>query len=107
LGLLHGIPISVKDFILQKGKLSTWGLAHLSLEHEKEDAPVLKQYVRAGAIPLVKGNVPMLGAAIHTNNFVFGEVSHPFDLSRTSGGSSGGDAGLIAARCIPLNISID
>jgi len=68
---------------------------------------VIKQYLKAGAIPLVKGNVPMLGAALHTNNMIFGEVSHPVDLTRTSGGSSGGDAGLIATKCIPLNISID
>ena len=107
LGLLHGIPISVKDFINQKGKLSTFGAAYLCDEFMKEDSAVLKQYLNAGAVPLVKGNVPQLGASQNSSNPIFGEALNPHDNSRVCGGSSGGDAALVAAKCIPFAIGTD
>lgn len=45
--------------------------------------------------------------AIHTKNFIFGESLNPYNNARSCGGSSGGDAGLVAARCVPLGIGID
>jgi Asp-tRNA(Asn)/Glu-tRNA(Gln) amidotransferase A subunit family amidase len=55
---MHGIPISVKDFIMQKGKLTTYGLANLCDNFCSEDSVIVKQYLLAGAIPVVRGNVP-------------------------------------------------
>ena len=79
LGDMHGIPISIKDIINQKGKLSTIGCAFLCAEEFRstEDATVVKLMLRAGAIPLVRGNVPQSALSMHTKNLVFGEARHP------------------------------
>ena len=60
LGDMHGIPVSIKDIINQKGKLATIGCAFLCAEEfrSNEDATVVKLLLRAGAIPLARGNVP-------------------------------------------------
>ena len=60
LPLLHGIPISVKDVLWQKNFLATVGCAFLCKESERatEDGVIVKLFKDAGAIPLVRGNVP-------------------------------------------------
>lgn len=60
LGELHGVPVSIKDTINMKGFLTTYGCAFLCAEEfrAKEDASVVTFYLRAGAIPIVRGNVP-------------------------------------------------
>ena len=63
--------------------------------------------LEAGAIPLVRGNVPLAGASIHTKNYVWGRAKNPYDQSRSCGGSSGGDAGLVATRCVPIALGSD
>ena len=45
--------------------------------------------------------------SIHTTNYIFGEALNPKDNTRTCGGSSGGDAGLVAAECVPLGVGGD
>jgi len=54
---LHGIPISIKELIDQKGLLATVGCAMLN-KRKKEDSPIILPILAAGAIPLVRGNVP-------------------------------------------------
>ena len=56
----------------------------------------------AGAIPLARTNLPDLLFAFESDNLIFGRTSNPFDPARTSGGSSGGEAALIAAGGSPL-----
>ena len=56
---------------------------------------------------MVKGNVPQLLFALHSENDIYGQAQNPWDPSRVPGGSSGGDAGLVAARCVPLSIGSD
>lgn len=63
--------------------------------------------LRAGAIPLVRGNVPAAGASIHVENHVWGRAKNPYDQARSCGGSSGGDGGLVAARCVPIGFGTD
>lgn len=104
---MHGIPFSVKDQIHQKGKFSSVGFAHLMQEVQSENSPIVESYLKAGAIPLVRGNVAMGAMSIHTKNLVFGESLNPYNTARSCGGSSGGDAGLVAARCVPLGLGID
>jgi Asp-tRNA(Asn)/Glu-tRNA(Gln) amidotransferase A subunit family amidase len=72
-----------------------------------EDAPIVEIMKREGAIPMVRGNVPQLVYIMHSDNNIYGCSKNPFDDSRTCGGSSGGDAGLVGARCIPLAIGSD
>ena len=73
----------------------------------KEDAVVVKQWKDQGAIPMVKGNVPQLVFALQSENDIYGRALNPYDALRTCGGSSGGDAGLVAARCVPLALGTD
>lgn len=63
--------------------------------------------LREGAIPMVRGNLPQLVYVGHTENRIFGLSVNPFDQSRTTGGSSGGDGALVAMRCVPFSLGTD
>jgi Asp-tRNA(Asn)/Glu-tRNA(Gln) amidotransferase A subunit family amidase len=103
----HGIPFSVKDLISQKGFLNTIGMAMLSLKSVDDDAVVVTLMKKAGGIPMVRGNVPQTAISLHTHNLTFGESLNPHDLNRSPGGSSGGDAGLVAAKCTVVGLGSD
>ena len=63
--------------------------------------------LKAGAIPLVRGNVPQGALSIHSSNPIWGCAKNPHDQDRSCGGSSGGDAGLVASRCVPIAMGSD
>ena len=63
--------------------------------------------MNAGAIPIVKGNVSFGLCNIHTSNLIFGEAMNPYNFQRSCGGGSGGDAGLVTARCVPFAIGTE
>ena len=63
--------------------------------------------MEAGAIPIVRGNMPQSALSLHTKNLIFGEARHPLKQERSCGGSFGGDAGLVAARCVPCGLGSD
>ena len=103
---LHGIPISVKDLFSQKGYPATCGCA-MRNQIETEDSACVVPLLEAGAIPIVRGNVPQLCTSIHSYNRMYGEAKNPHDRKRSCGGSSGGDAGLVAACCVPIALGTD
>jgi len=107
LGLLHGIPTSIKDLMLTKGIRTTYG----SLLHEnfipKEDEIVVKRLKRAGCVILGKTNTPEFGHVALTHNKIFGETKNPWDIEKNSGGSSGGAAASVAAGMGPLALGSD
>lgn len=107
LPLMHGVPMSVKDNIALKGYTASVGTCYLLDQICEDDAVVVKLFLKAGAIPIVKGNLPQSALSIHSMNYVWGEAKNPRDHSRSCGGSSGGDAGLVAARCVPFGIGTD
>ena len=107
LGLLHGIPFSVKDTIGMKGFLNTVGCALHCFKECDQDAITVQRFREEGGIPLVRGNVPQTCFSLHTTNEIWGESLNPIDTTRTAGGSSGGDSGLIAARCVPICLGGD
>ena len=73
-----------------------------------EDCPTIKVLKEAGAIILVKGNLPQIALSLHSSNRLYGGTcQNPYDRTRSCGGSSGGDAGLVASRCVPLAIGTD
>ena len=84
-----------------------FGMAYLCDEFMKDDALVLQQYVKAGAIPLVKGNTPQGLSCLYTENTIFGQALNPRDFQRSCGGISGGDSGMVASKCIPLSLGCD
>jgi Asp-tRNA(Asn)/Glu-tRNA(Gln) amidotransferase A subunit family amidase len=102
LGALHGVPISFKDLTITAGIRTTFGSKIWEHHVPKEDAPVVERARRAGAVVLGKTNTPEFGCKGVTDNRIFGATRNPWDVTRTSGGSSGGAAAALAAGLGPL-----
>ncbi|MBV8833842.1 MAG: amidase, partial [Acidobacteriaceae bacterium] len=108
LGPLHGIPFSVKDSIDVQGVRTTAGtIGRKNCAVADKDATVVARLRKAGAIPVAKTNLPDLLFAYETDNLIFGRTNNPYDLNLTPGGSSGGEAALIAACGSPLGLGSD
>ena len=99
LGALHGVPISIKSSIDVAGLRTECGsrLRRGNIAHQ--DAPLVARLRAAGAIILGNTNVPEFLMAYETDNLLYGRTNSPWDLARTPGGSSGGEAAAIAAGC--------
>jgi amidase len=96
-GPLHGVPMTVKDSIATAGVITTTGTLGQKSYVPKEDATAVAKLRGAGAIMLGNTNVPDLCLAGEADNLIYGRSSNPYDLSRTPGGSSGGEGATIAA----------
>jgi Asp-tRNA(Asn)/Glu-tRNA(Gln) amidotransferase A subunit family amidase len=107
LGLFHGVPFTVKDAIATAGVRSTDGTLLLADYVPSQDATAVARMRAAGAILLGKTNVPEFGLDYRTDNRVFGRTNNPWDLERTPGGSSGGEAAAIAACASSLGVASD
>ncbi len=107
LGLLHGLPIPVKDSVNTKALPTSNGTRALRDFRAKDDAAVLKPLFAQGAILMGKTNIHELSYGWTSNNGVFGPVRNPYDTSRVPGGSSGGSAAAVASRIAPLAIAED
>ena len=107
LGPLHGLPIPVKDSVNTKDMPTTGGTPALRNFRPKEDAPLVRKLVTAGAIVLGKTNLHELSWGWTSNNQAFGAVHNPYDIQRIPGGSSGGTATAVAARMAPLGVAED
>jgi amidase len=106
-GPLHGVPFTVKDAIQINGVISSGGTLGRKDYVAKEDAVVITRMRGAGAILLANTNVPELCLAGETDSLVYGRTNNPFDTARTPGGSSGGEAAIIAAGGSPLGLGSD
>jgi amidase len=101
-GLLHGLPIAVKDLEPTAGMRTTWG-SPLFADHVPDHDSLLVERLRAaGALIIGKTNTPEFGAGSQTFNEVFGATRNPWDLTKTPGGSSGGAAAAVAAGMLPF-----
>ena len=107
LGPLHGVPITVKDHFALAGLPSSCGMARLRGHVDAADGVLVAALRRAGAVVLGKTNVPQTMAVIETDNAIFGRTNNPWDLARTPGGSSGGEAAAVAAGCSALGLGSD
>ena len=107
LGLLHGLPVPIKDSINTKDLRTTGGTLGLREFRPREDAPIVRSVVDAGAIVLGKTNLHELSFGWTSNNLAFGPVRNPYDPTRIPGGSSGGTAVAVAARMAPLGLAED
>jgi amidase len=106
-GPLHGVPFTVKDNISAAGIVMAIGAPERAGVVADADATVVGRMKGAGAILLGKTNCPPYGGGIETDNDVYGRTSNPSDLTRTPGGSSGGEAAIIAAYGSPCGLGTD
>lgn len=105
---LEGVPFSVKDSIEVAGTVCSAGtLGFQNAARSTEDATLVARLRGAGAIPIARTNLPDLLFAFESDNLIFGRTNNPFDSTRTAGGSSGGEAALIAAGGSPFGLGSD
>jgi amidase len=96
-GLLHGVPIVVKDAFEIAGVPTTGGIKQLAQYRPANDSEVVRRLRAAGAIVLGNTNVPFVLNDWQSYNDIYGTTNNPWDLGRTPGGSSGGSAAALAA----------
>jgi amidase len=103
-----GVPFSVKDSIDVRGAKTTAGtIGRRNAAPAQEDATLVRRLRAAGGVPIAKTNLPDLLFSFETDNLIYGRTNNPYDLARTPGGSSGGEAALIAACGSPLGLGSD
>jgi len=111
-GALHGVPMTIKDSLDTEGVISTGGTIGREEFVPSKDATVVGRVRRAGAILLGKTNTPEftlggLAGLSTTSNAVYGSSRNPYDLSRSTSGSSGGAGANIAAGGAAFDIGSD
>src|SRR6266568_8770765 len=106
-GPLHGVPISIKASIEVAGFRCEAGTKLRSGYCAKKDAPLVDRLRKAGAIIIGTTNTPELLMAWETDNLLYGRTNNPWDLTRTAGGSSGGEAAAIASGCSAAGVGSD
>ncbi|MER7623826.1 amidase [Streptomyces sp. NPDC126503] len=107
-GLLDGVPVSVKDLLLQAGGPTLRGSCTVSPRvSSDEDAPCVTRLRAHGAVLLGKTTTSEFGWKPVTDSPLTGITRNPCDPSRTSGGSSGGSAAAVALGAGPLSIGTD
>ena len=104
---LHGVPVTIKDAFEVAGVISTGGTLGRKDYVPNIDATSVKRLKQAGAIILGKTNLPEISMGFESSNLVYGTANNPFDVKRIPGGSSGGEASIIAAGGSPFGIGSD
>ena len=107
LGLLHGLPLGVKDLEETAGLLTTYGSPLFRSNVPQRDSVLVARLRAAGAIVTAKTNVPEMGAGANTRNVVWGATGNPFNPMMNAGGSSGGSAAALATDMLPLCTGTD
>ncbi len=107
LGPLHGLPITIKEQFLLDGTASTLGLHWRENHRADHTGPLVSALQAAGAIILGKTNDSQNLSYIESDNPVYGLTRNPWNLERTPGGSSGGEAAIIAAGGSALGLGSD
>lgn len=105
-GVLHGVPVTVKEFFWVKGSPCTMN-SNLFGFTAPDDGPLVKQLKKEGAIILGTTNVPFMLADYQTYGEVYPAASNPYDTSRTPGGSTGGGAAALAAGFSAMELGSD
>src|SRR3954467_121223 len=107
LGLLHGIPVTVKDIVNTKGVKTTFGAVPYKDNVPAEDAVAVARLRAQGAILIGKTTTPEFGSKCLTDSPLFGRTRNAWSAERSSGGSSGGAAVAVASGIAPLAIATD
>ncbi|MDV7221281.1 amidase [Streptomyces prunicolor] len=107
-GLLDGVPVTVKDILLQRGTPTLRGSKTIAEQGSwDEDAPSVARLREHGAVFIGKTTTPEFGWKGVTDSPLSGITRNPHDPSRTAGGSSGGSAAAVALGAGPLSLGTD
>ena len=107
IGLLHGLPISVKEQISIAGHYTNVGFVSMVSNHSTEDASIVKSLKSLGAVVFARTNQPQSLMQLETSNNVYGATVNPRNRGLTAGGSTGGEGALMAMHGTPLGIGGD
>lgn len=107
LGLLHGLPLGIKDLQATGGLKTTYGSLIYKDNVPADDDPGVAALRTEGGVILAKTNTPEFGAGANTTNRVYGATGNPFGPTKTCGGSSGGSAVALATGMLPLATGSD
>ena len=107
LGPLHGVPFTIKDSIDTANVLTQRGSPIFKGRTPDTDATSVARMKQAGGILLAKTNLPEFSYWIESDNLLSGRSNNPWDLTRTPGGSSGGESAAIAAGMSPIGLGTD
>jgi aspartyl-tRNA(Asn)/glutamyl-tRNA(Gln) amidotransferase subunit A len=107
LGPLHGVPFTVKDSIDTADVATQRGSPIFKGRVPDVDATSVARMKKAGAILLAKTNLPEFSYWIESDNLLSGRSNNPWDVTRTPGGSSGGESAAIAAGMSPIGLGTD
>ena len=102
LGLLHGLPVAIKDTTRTAGIRTTFGSPLFADHVPEEDAEVVRRLKAAGAVITAKTNTPEFATGANTVNDVFGATRNPWNPALSPAGSSGGSAVAVATGMVPL-----
>ncbi len=106
-GALHGVPMTVKESFDLAGLPTTWGVPEFKNNIAKSNALAVERWLAAGAVIFGKTNVPIWLADSQSFNSFYGRTNNPWDLTRTPGGSSGGESASLAAGLIAMGMGSD
>ena len=106
-GLLHGVPLALKDLFDTAGVRTTAGSKILSDHVPSRDAAVVERLSAAGLVMLGKTNLHEFAYGTTSDNPHYGPVRNPWDLERSPGGSSGGSGAALAAGLCAVSLGTD
>jgi Asp-tRNA(Asn)/Glu-tRNA(Gln) amidotransferase A subunit family amidase len=108
IGPLHGLPISLKDSFNLKGVQTTIGyVSFIANPPSSINSTLVQVLYDSGAVFYVKTNLPQTMMTADSHNNIFGRTLNPHNLTRTAGGSTGGEAALIAMKGSVLGVATD
>ena len=107
LGLLHGVPVGIKDQMNVTGAHVTFGTHLLKDYVATEDAPVVANLRRAGGIVVGMTTMPEFGWQGISWSPLYGMTRNPWNLERSTAGSSSGSGAAVAAGIVPLAVGSD
>lgn len=107
LGPLHGVPFTLKDMHETAGMKTTVGFPPFTDYVAKADSSVVARLKAAGGILTAKTNVATMLGDWQSDNPLFGRTNNPWNLARTSGGSSGGAAAAVATGMTSFDVGTD
>jgi amidase len=106
-GPLHGLPISVKDQFFIKGHDSSLGITSLCFRPARSTSQAVQMLLNSGCVIIAKTTVPQTVLTADTDSIVFGRTVNPHHAEFGAGGSSGGEAALIAMGGSALGLGTD